>query len=82
MNKLIKKLGVLFTAGAVAVSSVAYAASAAPETVSTGGHVVAFPGAEGGGMYTTGARGAIGSGDNIAGLSRNKLKRQRRRFIP
>ena len=46
MNKLIKKLGVLFTAGAVAVSSVAYAASAAPETVSTGGHVVAFPGAE------------------------------------
>lgn len=65
MNKLIKKLGVLFTAGAVAVSSVAYAASAAPETVSTGGHVVAFPGAEGGGMYTTGARGAIGSGDNI-----------------
>ena len=72
-NKCIKKLGALCVSAAVVIGSVgipsaAFAQSggsdidAASETSS---RVVAFKGAEGGGMYASGARGALDDGAQI-----------------
>lgn len=72
-NKFVKKIGLILTSAAVAVGSfgVPIAASAGTfdsdivTAADTSSKVVAFPGAEGGGMYTSGARGALDTGEQI-----------------
>ncbi|AUO19050.1 pectate lyase family protein [Monoglobus pectinilyticus] len=70
-GKLVRKVGSLLTAAAVGLSAVSLPVFAA-QTVAGGGgaggnimNVVAFNGAEGGGMYSQGARGAYNNGGEI-----------------
>lgn len=62
-----KKIGAIFIVGAMALGSVTFPVMAAPADASAQNlsAVTAFPGAEGGGMYTTGARGAWENGEKI-----------------
>lgn len=59
MKTMLKRAGILFIALAVALGSIAVQTFAAEaETAAAESGVPAFPGAEGGGMWATGARGA------------------------
>ena len=59
MKTILRRTGMLFVALAVMLSCVSLPALAAQaEPAAENSRVAAFPGAEGGGMWTTGARGA------------------------
>lgn len=65
-TEFIKKIGSVLTAATVAIASISlpvFAASAVSGTV--GQRVIAFPGAEGGGMYASGARAALDDGEKM-----------------
>lgn len=65
----LKKLGSLALASAVAAGCIAapmpISAAEVQAAADTSSKVIAFPGAEGGGMYASGARGAFDAGENI-----------------
>lgn len=67
--RFLKKLGSLALASAVAAGCIAApmtsSAAEVQAAADTSSKVIAFPGAEGGGMYTSGARGAFDAGENI-----------------
>lgn len=70
-TEFIKKIGSVLTAAAVAAASFGIPVVAAEADLSvealadTASRTVAFPGAEGGGMYASGARGAFDDGEKI-----------------
>ncbi len=67
-KEAVKKVGLFFTAAAVALGSTAFpvfASSDMSAAADTGTRTIAFKGAEGGGMYSSGARGALDEGGQI-----------------
>jgi len=67
MVKKILSLSIVMcmVSGLVAEVNIGYTDCSANESISQTNRVIAFPGAEGGGMYATGARAALENGSNI-----------------